>query len=149
MAYTLCRQESSSSCALLSARSEYGSPVWLPRTATPAERSDTMMRTPAGQQRVRHGCGISQRSRALRSAKHVRVPALDAGRLFSFPIHGMDEAMGLGTSCERMGLVRRVTGLLTAAVVEFGPSSIPTSSMCTVSRGIFHSAGVLSDHVLN
>ena len=40
-----------------------------------------------------------------------------------FPIHGMDDAMGLGKSwLSAVVLCGGITGLLTAAVVEFGPS---------------------------
>jgi hypothetical protein len=42
-----------------------------------------------------------------------------------FPIHGMDAAMGLGKSwLSAPVLIGGITGLLTAAVLEFGPSSI-------------------------
>jgi hypothetical protein len=41
-----------------------------------------------------------------------------------FPIHGMDEAMGLGKSwLSAVVLAGGISGLFTAAVVEFGPSS--------------------------
>jgi hypothetical protein len=42
-----------------------------------------------------------------------------------FPIHGMDAAMGLGKSwLSAPVLIGGITGLLTAAVLEFGPSSV-------------------------
>src|SRR5205085_950719 len=42
-----------------------------------------------------------------------------------FPIHGMDKAMGLGKSwLSAPVLAGGITGLLTAAILEFGPSSI-------------------------
>jgi hypothetical protein len=41
-----------------------------------------------------------------------------------FPIHGMDQAMGLGKSwLSAVVLAGGITGLLTACVLEFGPSS--------------------------
>ena len=54
------------------------------------------------------------------------TPGFKRWDVFSpFPIHGMDEAMGLGKSwLSGWVLFGGVTGLLTAAVVEFGPSSI-------------------------
>ena len=40
-----------------------------------------------------------------------------------FPIHGMDEAMGLGKSwLSAVVLIGGITGLLTAVILEFGPS---------------------------
>jgi hypothetical protein len=42
-----------------------------------------------------------------------------------FPIHGMDQAMGLGKSwLSAIVLIGGITGLLTAAVLEFYPSAI-------------------------
>ena len=59
-----------------------------------------------------------------------RCPASPLGRLFAVPIHGMDEAMGLGKSwLSGWVLFGGITGFLTAAVVEFGPSSILYPSM--------------------
>jgi hypothetical protein len=58
------------------------------------------------------------------AAKIVRDAGFKWWDVYSpFPIHGMDEAMGLGKSwLSAVVLIGGITGLLTAAVVEFGPS---------------------------
>src|SRR3982074_901116 len=58
------------------------------------------------------------------AAKAVRDAGFKRWDVYSpFPIHGMDEAMGLGKSwLSAVVLAGGITGLLTAAVVEFGPS---------------------------
>src|SRR5256885_9702759 len=60
------------------------------------------------------------------AAKMVRDAGFKRWDVFSpFPIHGMDEAMGLKKSwLSGWVLFGGVSGLLTAAAVEFGPSSI-------------------------
>jgi hypothetical protein len=60
------------------------------------------------------------------AAKMVRDAGFKRWDVHSpFPIHGMDEAMGLGKSwLSAVVLIGGITGLLTAALVEFGPSSI-------------------------
>src|SRR5207237_6236605 len=58
------------------------------------------------------------------AAKIVRDAGFKRWDVFSpFPIHGMDEAMGLGKSwLSGWVLFGGVSGLLTAVLVEFGPS---------------------------
>ena len=58
------------------------------------------------------------------AAKRVRDAGFRRWDVFSpFPIHGMDEAMGLGKSwLSAVVLIGGVTGLLTAVILEFGPS---------------------------
>src|SRR5204863_71355 len=60
------------------------------------------------------------------AAKMVRDAGFKRWDVYSpFPIHGMDDAMGLGKSwLSAVVLVGGITGLSTAAIVEFGPSSI-------------------------
>src|SRR6266513_2624431 len=59
------------------------------------------------------------------AAKRVRDAGFRRWDVYSpFPIHGMDEAMGLGKSwLSGWVLFGGVSGLLTAALIEFGPSS--------------------------
>src|SRR5207244_5276459 len=58
------------------------------------------------------------------AAKRVDEACYKLGHNFSpFPIHGMDEAMGLGKSLlSAVVLIGGITGLLTAVTLEFGPS---------------------------
>jgi hypothetical protein len=58
------------------------------------------------------------------AAKMVRDAGFKHWDVYSpFPIHGMDEAMGLGKSwLSAVVLAGGVTGLLTAATLTFGPS---------------------------
>jgi hypothetical protein len=58
------------------------------------------------------------------AAKRVRDAGFRRWDVYSpFPIHGMDEAMGLGKSwLSAVVLVGGITGLLTAVTLEFGPS---------------------------
>src|ERR1043166_1684303 len=60
------------------------------------------------------------------AAKMVRDAGFKRWDVYSpFPIHGMDDAMGLKKSwLSAVVLCGGITGLLTAVVVEFGPSSI-------------------------
>ena len=59
------------------------------------------------------------------AAKRVRDAGFRRWDVFSpFPIHGMDEAMGLGKSwLSGWVLFGGISGFLTAVIVEFGPSS--------------------------
>ena len=83
------------------------------------------MRTPAGHEV--YGMAAEYRSAAslYEAAKMVRDAGFKRWDVHSpFPIHGMDEAMGLGKSwLSGWVLFGGVSGLLTAALVEFGPSS--------------------------
>ena len=58
------------------------------------------------------------------AAKQVRDAGFRRWDVFSpFPIHGMDAAMGLSKSwLSAVVLAGGITGLLTAAILEFGPS---------------------------
>jgi|ERR1051325_11140906 len=60
------------------------------------------------------------------AAKRVRDAGFKRWDVHSpFPIHGMDEAMGLGKSwLSAVVLAGGISGLLTALILEFGPSSI-------------------------
>ena len=85
-----------------------------------------MMRTPAGHKVYAMAAEYPSAAALYEAAKHVRDAGFKRWDVYSpFPIHGMDEAMGLGKSwLSGWVLFGGVTGLLTAAVVEFGPSSI-------------------------
>jgi len=58
------------------------------------------------------------------AAQMVRDAGFKRWDVFSpFPIHGMDDAMGLGKSwLSAFVLIGGITGLLTAVILEFGPS---------------------------
>ncbi|HYY13373.1 MAG TPA: DUF3341 domain-containing protein [Chthoniobacterales bacterium] len=60
------------------------------------------------------------------AAKMVRDAGFKRWDVYSpFPIHGMDEAMGLGKSwLSAVVLIGGITGLLTAMTIEFGPTWI-------------------------
>ncbi|MBA3831924.1 MAG: DUF3341 domain-containing protein [Chthoniobacterales bacterium] len=60
------------------------------------------------------------------AAKQVRDAGFKRWDVYSpFPIHGMDAAMGLSKSwLSAVVLAGGLTGLLTACVLEFGPSSL-------------------------
>ena len=60
------------------------------------------------------------------AAKRVRDAGFRRWDVYSpFPIHGMDDAMGLGKSwLSAVVLFGGISGFLTAVLVEFGPSSI-------------------------
>jgi hypothetical protein len=85
-----------------------------------------MMRTPAGHKVYAMAAEYPSAAALYEAAKQVRDAGFKRWDVYSpFPIHGMDEAMGLGKSwLSGWVLFGGVTGLLTAAVVEFGPSSI-------------------------
>ena len=84
------------------------------------------------------------------AAKQVRDAGFKRWDVHSpFPIHGMDEAMGLGKSwLSAVVLCGGITGLLTAAVLEFGPSSYPLSAhRARKALQLLDGTGVLPDHV--
>src|SRR5258708_18006470 len=85
-----------------------------------------MMRTPAGHKVYAMAAEYPSAAALYEAAKHIRAAGFKRLDVYSpFPIHGMDEAMGLGKSWLSGGvLFGGVTDLLTAAVVEFAPSSI-------------------------
>jgi hypothetical protein len=84
------------------------------------------MRTPSGHKVYAIAAEYGSASELYEAAKRVRDAGFKRWDVYSpFPIHGMDEAMGLGKSwLSGWVLFGGVTGLLTAAVVQFGPSSI-------------------------
>jgi len=59
------------------------------------------------------------------AARQVRDAGFKRWDVYSpFPIHGMDDAMGLKKSwLSAVVLIGGISGLLTAAIMEFGPSS--------------------------
>ena len=72
------------------------------------------------------GAEYASASALYEAAKRVRDAGFKRWDVHSpFPIHGMDEAMGLGKSWLSAAVLGGgITGLLTAAVLEFGPSSL-------------------------
>jgi hypothetical protein len=84
------------------------------------------MRTPSGNRVYGMGAEFPSASSLYEAAKRVRDAGFKRWDVHSpFPIHGMDGAMGLGKSwLSAFVLAGGITGLLTAAVLEFGPSWI-------------------------
>ena len=84
------------------------------------------MRTPSGNKVYGIGAEYSSAAALYEAAKRVRDAGFKRWDVHSpFPIHGMDDAMGLGKSwLSAFVLCGGITGLLTAAVLEFGPSSL-------------------------
>src|SRR5947207_3331959 len=82
------------------------------------------MRTPSGHKVYAIAAEYSSASELYEAAKRVRDAGFKRWDVFSpFPIHGMDEAMGLGKSwLSAVVLIGGITGLLTAVILEFGPS---------------------------
>ena len=78
-----------------------------------------MMRTPAGHKVYAMAAEYRSAAALYEAAKHVRDAGFKRWDVYSpFPIHGMDDAMGLGKSwLSGWVLFGGVTGLLTAAVV--------------------------------
>ena len=98
-----------------------------------------MMRTPAGHKVYAMAAEYPSAAALYEAAKHVRDAGFRRWDVYSpFPIHGMDEAMGLGKSwLSGWVLFGGVSGLLTAALVEFGRLGFSIDSMCTVNHGTF------------
>ena len=84
------------------------------------------MRTPSGHRVYGMGAEYSSPAALYEAAKQVRDSGFKRWDVHSpFPIHGMDAAMGLGKSwLSAVVLLGGITGLLTATVLTFGPSSI-------------------------
>src|SRR5205814_6124707 len=84
------------------------------------------MRTPSGHKAYAIAAEYSSASELYEAAKRVRDAGFKRWDVHSpFPIHGMDDAMGLGKSwLSAVVLIGGITGLLTAVILEFGPSSI-------------------------
>src|ERR1700692_2145319 len=83
------------------------------------------MRTPSGHEVYGMAAGYPGGGGPSEGAKIVRDAGFKRWDVHSpFPIHGMDEAMGLKKSwLSGWVLFGGISGLLTAAIVEFGPSS--------------------------
>jgi len=83
-----------------------------------------MIRTPYGHTVYAMAAEYPSAAALYEAAKHVRDAGFKRWDVYSpFPIHGMDDAMGLGKSwLSGWVLFGGVSGLLTAALVEFGPS---------------------------
>src|SRR5205814_5705881 len=84
------------------------------------------MRTPSGHKVYAIAAEYSSASELYEAAKRVRDAGFKRWDVHSpFLIHGMDDAMGLGKSwLSAVVLIGGITGLLTAVILEFGPSSI-------------------------
>jgi hypothetical protein len=82
------------------------------------------MKTPFGHNVYAMAAEYPSAAALYEAAKRVRDAGFRRWDVYSpFPIHGMDEAMGLGKSwLSGWVLFGGVSGLLTAALVEFGPS---------------------------
>ena len=83
-----------------------------------------MIKTPYGHRVYAMGAEYQSAAALYQAAERVRDAGFRRWDVYSpFPIHGMDEAMGLGKSwLSGWVLFGGVSGLLTAALVEFGPS---------------------------
>ena len=84
------------------------------------------MKTPSGHEVYGIGAEYPSAAALYEAAKMVRDAGFKRWDVHSpFPIHGMDEAMGLGKSwLSAVVLAGGIYGLRTAVVLEFGPSSI-------------------------
>ncbi len=84
------------------------------------------MITPSGNRVYGMAAEYPSASALYEAAKQVRDAGFKRWDVYSpFPIHGMDTAMGLSKSwLSAVVLAGGATGLLTALVLEFGPSSI-------------------------
>src|SRR4051812_37998049 len=82
------------------------------------------MKTPYGHEVYAMAAEYPSAAALYEAAKMVRDAGFKRWDVYSpFPIHGMDGAMGLGKSwLSAIVLCGGITGLLTAAVLEFGPS---------------------------
>ena len=108
-----------------------------------------MMRTPSGHKVYAIGAEYGSASELYEAAKRVRDAGFKRWDVYSpFPIHGMDEAMGVGKSwLSAVVLAGGITGLLTAAVVEFGPSWALSFDCPRKTVGLENGPGIFPDHV--
>src|SRR4029078_3748005 len=85
-----------------------------------------MTKTPYGHTVYAMAAEYRSAAALYEAAKRVRDAGFRRWDVFSpFPIHGMDDAMGLGKSwLSGWGLVGGISGLLTVVIVEVGRSSI-------------------------
>ncbi|HEY2800672.1 MAG TPA: DUF3341 domain-containing protein [Chthoniobacterales bacterium] len=83
------------------------------------------MITPSGNRVYGIGAEYPSAAALYEAAKIVRDAGFKRWDVHSpFPIHGMDEAMGLGKSwLSAWVMIGGTTGFLTACILEFGPSS--------------------------
>jgi len=83
------------------------------------------MRTPSGHKVYAMAAEFPSAAALYEAAKQVRDAGFKRWDVYSpFPIHGMDDAMGLKKSwLSAVVLIGGISGLLTAAIMEFGPSS--------------------------
>src|ERR1044071_5359085 len=102
-------------------RGATGSPIGFPRR----KGAHTMMKTPFGHNVYAIAAEYPSAAALYEAAKRVRDAGFRRWDVYSpFPIHGMDGAMGLGKSwLSGWVLFGGISGLLTAVLVEFGPSS--------------------------
>ena len=84
------------------------------------------MRTPSGHRVYGMAAEYPSAAALYEAAKRVRDAGFKRWDVYSpFPIHGMDDAMGIGKSwLSAVVLAGGISGLLTAIIVEFGPSWI-------------------------
>ena len=84
------------------------------------------MRTPSGNKVYGIAAEYPTAAALFHAAEKVRDAGFKRWDVYSpFPIHGMDDAMGLGKSwLSAPVLAGGITGLLTATVLTFGPSWI-------------------------
>ena len=82
------------------------------------------MRTPSGHRVYAMAAEYPSASALYEAAKQVRDAGFKRWDVYSpFPIHGMDDAMGLGKSwLSAVVLAGGTSGLLTAMLLTFGPS---------------------------
>ena len=108
-----------------------------PVAAGEKERHENPVRT----QSLRRWCRVSELPRrSMMRPRSVRDAGFKRWDVHSpFPVHGMDEAMGLGKSwLSASVLIGGITGLLTAVTLEFGPSLAHLSARsCTGSPTIW------------
>src|SRR5436309_13682789 len=83
-----------------------------------------MITTPYGHKVYAMAAEYLSAAALYEAAKRVRDAGFKRWDVYSpFPIHGMDEAMGVGKSwLSAVVLAGGITGLLTAVLIEFGPS---------------------------
>ncbi len=84
------------------------------------------MRTPSGHKVYAMAAEYASAAALYEAAKQVRDAGFKRWDVFSpFPIHGMDAAMGMSKSwLSAVSLAGGISGLLTAMILEFGPSWI-------------------------
>jgi Protein of unknown function (DUF3341). len=84
------------------------------------------MITPSGHKVYAMAAEYPSAATLYEAAKHVRDAGYKRWDVFSpFPIHGMDDAMGLGKSwLSAVVLAGGISGLATALILTFGPSWI-------------------------